>query len=96
MDRDSSFTWDPAKELENIYKHGVDFITAAKVFKDPERKIFIDAKHSKREERLFCIGKVKNRILTVRFTYREGKMRIIGAGCWRKGKRFYEKEKNRF
>ena len=96
MDRDSSFTWDPAKELENIYKYGVDFITVAKVFKDPERKIFIDAKHSKREERLFCIGKVKNRILTVRFTYREGKMRIIGAGCWRKGKRFYEKEKNRF
>ena len=25
--------------------------------------------------------------MTVRFTYRESTIRIIGAGCWRKGKR---------
>jgi predicted RNA binding protein YcfA (HicA-like mRNA interferase family) len=30
-------------------------------------------------------------ILTVRFTYRKNKIRIIGAGYWRKGKEIYEK-----
>ena len=87
----SSFIWDFEKELTNIYKHGADFVTAAKAFKDPNRKIYIDSKHSKKEERFFCIGKVGSRILTVRFTYQHGKIRIIGAGYWRKGERYYEK-----
>ncbi|HHT9126728.1 MAG TPA: BrnT family toxin [Candidatus Brocadiia bacterium] len=87
-----SFVWDKEKELANIRKHRVDFITAAKVFKDVRRKIYIDSKHTKKEERYFCIGKVEGKILTVRFTYREGKIRIFGAGYWRKGKWYYEKE----
>ena len=33
-------------------------------------------------------------MLTVRFTYRTSKIRIIGAGFWRKGKNIYEKENN--
>jgi hypothetical protein len=88
----SSFIWDPEKELANIAKHGVGFITAAKAFKDPKRKIYTDAKHSKKEERFFCIGKAEDRILTVRFTYRGDKIRIIGAGFWRKGEQYYEKK----
>ena len=87
----SGFTWDLRKELNNIAKHGVDFITAAKAFKDPGRGIYTDARHSERESRFFCIGKVGGRVLTVRFTYRAGKIRIIGAGYWRKGARYYEK-----
>ena len=86
------FIWDPRKEKVNIRKHGIDFVTAAKVFKDPRRKIFTDSRHSEKEQRYFCIGKVKNKILTVRFTYREGEIRIYGAGYWRKGKIYYEKE----
>lgn len=86
------FVWDPGKEKINIRKHGINFITAARVFKDPKRKIFTDSRHSEKEQRYFCIGKVKNKILTVRFTYREGKIRIYGAGYWRKGRRYYEKE----
>ena len=31
-------------------------------------------------------------ILTVRFTYRAGVIRIIVAGYWRKGKQIYERE----
>ncbi len=87
-----SFTWDIEKEFANIEHHGVDFTTAALAFKDPKRKIYVDTKHSDREERYFCIGKVRNKILTVRFTYRSGKVRIFGAGYWRKGKGYYEKE----
>lgn len=85
------FIWDTEKELDNIHKHGVDFITAAKAFKDPKRKIYIDSKHSKKEERYFCIGRVNDKVLTVRFTYRENRIRIFGAGYWRKGGRYYEK-----
>ena len=33
-------------------------------------------------------------IVTVRFTVRNNKIRIIGAGYWRKGKKIYEKENN--
>ena len=86
-----SFIWDADKELINIRKHGVDFETAALVFKDEKRKVYIDSRHMASEERFFCIGKVKGRVLTVRFTYREGKIRIIGAGFWRKGRYYYEK-----
>ena len=37
-------------------------------------------------------GKVKGGVMTVRFTFREGRIRIIGAGYWRKGKKIYDKE----
>ncbi len=91
MDREPSFEWDPEKEKININKHGMDFATAAEAFTDPGRKIVMDSKHNRTEERLFCLGKVNGRILTVRFTYREGKIRIIGAGFWRGGGSHYEK-----
>lgn len=91
MERELSFVWDPRKEFLNIYKHRVDFITATKVFDDPNRQIYIDSKHSDNKERFFCIGRVDNRVLTVRFIYRHDKIRIIGAGYWRKGVRLYEK-----
>ena len=87
-----SFVWDSARELVNIHKHGIDFDTASKAFKDQKRKIYVDSKHSLKEERLFCIGRVGNRIVTVRFTYRDDKIRIFGAGCWRKGRIYYEKK----
>ena len=87
-----SFIWDIEKEKINYHKHGVTFTTASKVFKDPKRKIYVDSKHSKKEERFFCVGKAEGRILTVRFTYRSGKIRIFGAGYWRKGETYYEKK----
>ena len=91
MDRRfGSFVWDVEKEAANIHKHGVDFETAARAFKDPHRKIFIDEQHSKIEERWFCIGRVGGKVLTIRFTYREGLVRIYGAAYWRRGRRYYE------
>ena len=86
------FIWDTGREEANIAKHGVDFTIAAKAFIDPSRKIFADSKHSSAEPRYFCIGKVNSRIITVRFIYREGQVRIFGAGYWRKGKGYYEKD----
>ncbi len=62
----ATFEWDSQKEADNKAKHGVDFKTAQYAFFDPHRLIVHDAEHSDLEERWFCIGKVKNRILTVR------------------------------
>lgn len=89
---DTSFEWDKEKNIENIQKHDIDFSTAQYAFIDPKRVIAKDLSHSKDEKRYFCFGKVKGGVLTVRFTYRNNKIRIIGAGYWRKGKRIYEKE----
>ncbi|OIN96388.1 hypothetical protein AUJ66_06425 [Candidatus Desantisbacteria bacterium CG1_02_38_46] len=88
----SKFIWDARKERDNISKHKIDFTKALRVFLDPKRKIFIDSKHSEKEERYFCIGKVDDKIVTVRFTYRSNKIRIIGAGYWRKGGKYYEEK----
>lgn len=92
--KSNDFVWDHLKEEQNVLKHGIDFKTAALAFKDPKRIIAIDDKHSTVEERYFCIGKINKRIATVRFVFRDGQIRIIGAGYWRKGVMFYEKENN--
>ena len=88
------FNWDMHKDMINRMKHGVDFKTATEAFVDPKRKVLHDSKHGAGEKRYFCIGQIGNgRILTVRFTFRKNEIRIIGAGCWRKGRRsYYEKE----
>ena len=87
-----SFEWDPAKDLVNQAKHGVSFSEAQFAFADPDRVIAEDLSHSQSEKRYYCFGKVGDGILTVRFTYRAGVIRIYGAGYWRKGKQIYERE----
>lgn len=88
----ASFEWDEKKNQENVKKHGIDFKVAQYAFIDPKRIIAEDLGHSQKEKRYYCFGRVKGGVLTVRFTYRNSKMRIIGAGFWRKGKSIYEKE----
>ena len=88
----TSFEWDEKKNQDNIRKHGVDFQSAQYAFIDSKRVIAEDLTHSAIEKRYYCFGKVKGGVLTVRFTYRNQKIRIIGAGFWRKGKGIYEKQ----
>jgi uncharacterized DUF497 family protein len=89
-----SFEWDETKHLENIFRHGVSFYEAQQAFRDKKRIILADVRHSEDEQRFFCLGKVHGEIMTVRFTYRNGKIRIFGAAYWRKGKKRYEEENN--
>jgi hypothetical protein len=85
------FEWDDSKNTENIGKHKLSFYEAQDAFFDKNKVILLDAKHSSAEARYFCIGKTANGgIATVRFTLRDGHIRIIGAGYWRKGKKIYE------
>ena len=90
--RKARFEWDAGKDAENQWKHGVSFSLAQRAFADPDRVVAEDLAHSEAEKRYFCFGEVGQGILTVRFTYRGGVIRIFGAGYWRKGKAIYERE----
>ena len=88
----TNFEWDEGKNIQNQNKHKISFDLAQYAFVDSKRIIAKDIEHSLVEERYYCFGKISDEIVTVRFTYRKQKIRIIGAGYWRKGKRIYEKE----
>lgn len=90
--KETAFEWDIAKNKTNIEKHNIDFETAQYAFADHKRVILRDVTHSNNEERFYCVGRIDEAIVTVRFTMRDHKIRIFGAGYWRKGKEIYEKE----
>ncbi len=87
-----SFEWDPVKDRANRAKHGVPFSLAQRAFFDPRRVIAEDLSHSGSEQRYYCFGEVGGGVMTVRFTWRERRIRIFGAGYWRKGKQIYEQQ----
>jgi len=91
MRKGADFEWDEIKDRENQKKHAVSFAVAQLAFLDEKRIILEDEGHSSDEKRYYCLGRVAGEILTVRFTYRNKIIRIIGAGFWRKGKKIYEK-----
>ncbi len=81
-----SFEWDDSKNKVNQKKHSISFEEAQYAFTDSRRIIAKDLEHSQNEERYYCFGKIDDNVITVRFVYRNNKIRIIGAGYWRKGK----------
>ena len=48
--------WDPKKAEANMAKHGVPFILAATVLRDPLAVTVFDEEHSEAEERLIGLG----------------------------------------
>nr|WP_136252601.1 BrnT family toxin [Ningiella ruwaisensis] len=93
----TDFEWHKAKNDENLQKHGVTFQEAVHAFYDDFRVIALAQKNSTElEKRYFCFGKDRNNngVLTVSFTYRNKKIRIFGAGYWRKGKKLYDQRNN--
>jgi len=89
---DYDFEWDEHKDIQNRIKHGVSFTQAMGAFRDKDMVILPDTTHSKEEERYMCLGNVESDVMTVRFTWRNKKVRIIGAAFWRKGRKIYERE----
>jgi hypothetical protein len=87
-----TFEWDRRKAAENERKHGVSFTLAQEAFFDAKRVVARDLKHGRGERRYYCMGRVGEGILTVRFTFRGRFIRIIGAGYWRQGRKVYEKQ----
>jgi hypothetical protein len=89
-----SFEWDEAKNESNRRKHGISFNEAQYAFRDENRVIAEDLSHSSNERRYYCFGLNEggSGVITVRFTHRLGRIRIFGAGYWRKGKTIYEQD----
>lgn len=85
------FEWDAVKELANIiWKHKISFPEAVETFLDPNGLQLVDRKHSRRELRLYWVGKSsRGKILTTWFTRRDDKIRIIGCAEMRRFRRLY-------
>jgi uncharacterized protein len=73
------FEWNSDRADSNIAKHGVDFVTAAAVFADPNRLVSIDTGHSDVEQRYRVIGAVGGMVLFVVYTTRVKTCRISSA-----------------
>lgn len=89
------FDWDDGNIEKNWLKHRVGFKESEEPFFNRPLKISDDKSHSKTEARYVAYGVTnKNRKLTVVFTVRKGKIRIISArGQNIKEGRIYEQEK---
>ncbi len=76
----------------SILGFNFDFCFCSIGFYRQQAYYFRDLEHSADEKSYYCLGRVSDGILTVRFTYRSNKTRIFSAGYWQKGKKIYEKE----
>jgi len=71
------FEFDKRKSDINKKKHGIDFIEAQKIWKDPDR-IEIPAKTID-EQRFLIIGKISDKYWSGIITYRDDRFRIISV-----------------
>lgn len=74
--------FDEAKSQANLDKHGIDFVAAQELWKDPYL-LEIRAK-SEDEPRFALIGKVGEKHWSAVVTYREGRIRLISVRRSRK------------
>lgn len=73
------FEWDDVKAAENVRNHGVSFAHAALAFRDLFGVEWIDLRESYGEERLILLGVTSKQILTVVYTERDERIRLISA-----------------
>jgi len=71
--------WDEAKAAANFCKHGVTFEQAAYAFCDPFAVEWIDQRAVYGEERVILLGRVGGQILSIVYTERGERLRIISA-----------------
>lgn len=75
-----TFEWDEVKARENVKKHKVDFDEGKTIFNDPFLLTYPDVDSSEAEERYVNIGlSVRDRVLVLIHTERQGKIRIISC-----------------
>ena len=89
-----SFEWDEEKSRENLGKHGISFLEATTVFRDPFAMLTFDPDLSWAESRYILLGfSIEGRLLVVSFTERPPKTRLISARrATRRERRIYEEE----
>jgi uncharacterized protein len=74
-----AFEWDDAKAEANFRKHEVRFEHAAEACEDPFALIELDDSQDYGEDRFILIGQAADGILTVVYTERNERIRIISA-----------------
>ncbi len=79
MSEEPDFEWDPAKAEANYGKHKVRFEHALLACEDAFAPIEQDTSEEYGEERFFLIGRALDGILTVIYTERGERWRIISA-----------------
>jgi hypothetical protein len=86
------FSWDGAKAMLNVAKHGVSFHEAATVFGDALAITYPDPDHSIGEERYVTFGhSVSGRVLVVAHVERHDTLRLISARpATRRERKLYE------
>ena len=77
--RDDVFEWDDAKAQTNLVKHRVGFAVASRVFNDFFAFEVFDGSSETSEARFIITGMVDGIVLTVVYTERDGRIRIISA-----------------
>jgi uncharacterized DUF497 family protein len=73
------FEWDADKEAANLQKHEVSFTQAAAAFMDPFAVDWVDEREDYDEERVILLGMTDGSVLTVVYTDRDTRIRIISA-----------------
>jgi uncharacterized DUF497 family protein len=73
------FEWDDAKAARNQRQHGVGFVRPAKAFLDPFAVEWIDDRQDYGEERIILLGVAEGRLLTIVYTQRSPRIRLISA-----------------
>jgi uncharacterized protein len=79
--RDEKFEWDDEKANANIRDHGVSFPQAAFAFADAFAVEWTDEREAYGEERSVLLGMIRGQLLTVVYTMRGDRIRIISS--WR-------------
>ena len=76
---DDEFDWHPAKARRNYNDHGVTFDKARQAFADPFMVEILDEREDYGEERVLLLGMVEGQLLSVIYTERKGRFRLISA-----------------
>lgn len=88
----AGFSWDKGNIDKNWTKHKVAVKECEEIFFNVPLLFFTDTRHSQKEERIVAYGKTdQERKLTVVFTIRAQKIRVISArNQHKKERRLYE------
>ncbi len=91
LSRIEGFDWDQANIEKNWDRHNIAFYECEEVF-FREPIVLEDLNHSEKEQCYFALGQtVRGRLVTVIFTVRKNKIRVISArDMSRKERKFYE------
>lgn len=73
------FTWDEAKNRQNMAKHGIAFEAVVPLFSSSDALVAEDRRKDYGETRFVLIGPHLGLYLHVTFTWRHGAIRLISA-----------------